>query len=158
MPIVLAPRGGTHRKPYYRIFAGLAWGNWDRGFGRGGWAGWLLLYSGRRPLNAGIAALEWHDMTDTITAVDHSTDNVFADLGVPEPESQFLKAQLVARLAAVLKDQDLTQADAALKRPANLLLRNSYTTFSGAPRDCHREMSNLRLDRSSVSCYQKKIR
>lgn len=52
-------------------------------------------------------------MTDTITAVEHGSANVFADLGMPEPESQFLKAQLVARLAAVLKDQGLTQADAA---------------------------------------------
>lgn len=52
-------------------------------------------------------------MTDIITAVEHGTGNVFADLGVPEPESQFLKSQLVARLAAVLKDQGLTQADAA---------------------------------------------
>lgn len=51
-------------------------------------------------------------MTDTITAVEHGTLNVFVDLGVPDPESQFLKAQLVARLAAVLKDQRLTQADA----------------------------------------------
>jgi predicted XRE-type DNA-binding protein len=60
-----------------------------------------------------MAAAEWHDMTDIITAVEHGTGNVFADLGVPEPESQFLKSQLVARLAAVLKDQGLTQADAA---------------------------------------------
>lgn len=52
-------------------------------------------------------------MTDTITAVDHGTGNVFAGLGVPEPESHLLKAQLVARLASVLKDQGLTQADAA---------------------------------------------
>lgn len=52
-------------------------------------------------------------MTDTIAAVDYGTGNVFADLGMPEPESHFLKAQLVARFAAVVKDQGLTQADAA---------------------------------------------
>jgi len=52
-------------------------------------------------------------MTDTITTFEHGTANVFADLGMPAPESQFLKAQLVARLASVLEDQGLTQADAA---------------------------------------------
>ncbi len=52
-------------------------------------------------------------MTDTITTVEHGIGNVFADLGMPEPESQFLKAQLVARFASVLKDHGLTQADAA---------------------------------------------
>lgn len=64
-------------------------------------------------LEGGIAALEQQDMTGTITAVEYGSANVFADLGMPEPESQFLKAQLLARLAAVLKDQGLTQADAA---------------------------------------------
>lgn len=52
-------------------------------------------------------------MTDTITTVEHGTANIFADLGLPDAESQFLKAQLVARFASVLKDQCLTQADAA---------------------------------------------
>lgn len=59
------------------------------------------------PLNAGIAAAEQQDMTDRITTVDHGSANVFADLGVPEPESQFLKAQLVARLASVLRGRSL---------------------------------------------------
>lgn len=52
-------------------------------------------------------------MNDTATSIDHGTGNVFADLGMPDPESHLLKAQLVARLASVLKDQGLTQADAA---------------------------------------------
>jgi predicted XRE-type DNA-binding protein len=52
-------------------------------------------------------------MNDTAPLIDHGTGNVFADLGHPDPESHLLKAQLVARLASVLKDQGLTQADAA---------------------------------------------
>ncbi|MGQ3045860.1 MAG: helix-turn-helix domain-containing protein [Niveispirillum sp.] len=49
----------------------------------------------------------------TANSIDQRTGNVFADLGMPDPESHLLKAQLVARLASVLKDQGLTQADAA---------------------------------------------
>lgn len=49
----------------------------------------------------------------TANSIDHGTGNIFADLCMPEPESHLLKAQLVARLASVLKDQGLTQADAA---------------------------------------------
>lgn len=52
-------------------------------------------------------------MNDTATSIDHGTGNVFADLDMLDPESHLLKAQLVTRFAAVLKDQGLTQADAA---------------------------------------------
>lgn len=52
-------------------------------------------------------------MTDADIPIQRGAENLFADLGFPDAESHLLKAQLVARLAGVLKDQGLTQAEAA---------------------------------------------
>ncbi|MQP63828.1 helix-turn-helix domain-containing protein [Niveispirillum sp. SYP-B3756] len=52
-------------------------------------------------------------MTDADIPIQRGTDNVFADLGFPDADSHLLKAQLVARLAAILKDLGLTQVEAA---------------------------------------------
>lgn len=48
-------------------------------------------------------------MTDII----ESSGNVFADLGLDQPEVRLAKAELAARIAAVLRDRELTQKQAA---------------------------------------------
>src|SRR5882672_3629168 len=42
-----------------------------------------------------------------------SSDNVFADLGLPEPEEELAKAQLASCIRQVIRRQRLTQAAAA---------------------------------------------
>lgn len=39
--------------------------------------------------------------------------NVFADLGLPNPEEDFLKAKLVSKISDVIERRDLTQVEAA---------------------------------------------
>jgi predicted XRE-type DNA-binding protein len=45
-------------------------------------------------------------------AIQRGTQNVFADLGFPDPDTHLLKAQLVSRMQDVLQDKKLTQAEA----------------------------------------------
>lgn len=45
--------------------------------------------------------------------VTESSGNVFADLGVTEPEDELTKAQLASHIRQVIKARRLTQADAA---------------------------------------------
>jgi predicted XRE-type DNA-binding protein len=57
-----------------------------------------------------------------------SSGNVFADLGLPEPDVELVKAKLVHAIAEVIAEQGLTQAQAAarlgLKQPnVSVLLR-----------------------------------
>jgi len=47
------------------------------------------------------------------TAVDESSSNVFADLGLPNPEERLAKADLAIRIAAAIRAGGLTQARAA---------------------------------------------
>jgi predicted XRE-type DNA-binding protein len=47
---------------------------------------------------------------DTIKA---GTDNLFADLGYPEPDTHLLKAELVSRIHDLVLTQKLTQTEAA---------------------------------------------
>jgi predicted XRE-type DNA-binding protein len=44
--------------------------------------------------------------------VHESSGNVFADLGLPDAENHFLKAQIVAELYRITRDRKLTQAKA----------------------------------------------
>lgn len=44
--------------------------------------------------------------------VHDSGDNIFADLGLPDAESHFLKAQIVAELHRLVGEQNLTQTKA----------------------------------------------
>jgi predicted XRE-type DNA-binding protein len=46
-------------------------------------------------------------------AVMASSGNVFADMGMPEPEEELTKAQLASHIRQVIKHQRLTQAAAA---------------------------------------------
>ncbi len=44
--------------------------------------------------------------------IDRGTDNIFADLGLPEPETHKLKAELVVQLRAIFTERGLSQTEA----------------------------------------------
>jgi predicted XRE-type DNA-binding protein len=61
--------------------------------------------------------------------------NVFADLGVPNPEEALAKAELASKIAILIRDRGLTQAKAArllgIDQPkVSNLLRGRLTGFS----------------------------
>jgi predicted XRE-type DNA-binding protein len=67
--------------------------------------------------------------------VTPSNGNVFADLGLPNPEQELLKAQLTLQVYAILKDSGMTQAQIAeilgVQQPqVSLLMRNRAGNFS----------------------------
>jgi predicted XRE-type DNA-binding protein len=47
------------------------------------------------------------------TAVRRGSQNIFADLGFPDPDTHLLKAQLVSQLQETMQDRKLTQTEAA---------------------------------------------
>jgi predicted XRE-type DNA-binding protein len=66
---------------------------------------------------------------------EKSTGNVFADLGLPHPEQELLKAKLTLQIYRLIKDRDLTQAEAGkilgIKQPhVSALMRNRAGAFS----------------------------
>jgi predicted XRE-type DNA-binding protein len=48
-----------------------------------------------------------------VATVTRGSANVFADLGLENPDEELLKAQLAVRVRALINDQRLTQAKAA---------------------------------------------
>jgi len=69
------------------------------------------------------------------TRVIQGSGNVFADLGVPNPEQELLKAQLTLQIHTILKDSGMTQAAIArilgVQQPqVSLLMRNRSGNFS----------------------------
>jgi predicted XRE-type DNA-binding protein len=61
--------------------------------------------------------------------------NVFADLGLPNPEQELLKAQLTLQIYSLLKDSGMTQVEIAkilgVQQPqVSLLMRNRTGNFS----------------------------
>ena len=67
--------------------------------------------------------------------VIESSGNVFADIGLPEPEVELLKAQLASLIRQVIEERQLTQADAAalmgIDQPkVSALLNGRLTNFS----------------------------
>ena len=69
------------------------------------------------------------------TKITKSSGNVYADLGIKNPEEHTLKAELVRRIAAVMKEQDLTQTAAArhlgIEQPdVSKLLKGHFRQFS----------------------------
>ena len=44
--------------------------------------------------------------------IEKSSDNIFADLGLPDAETHFLKAQIVAEIYRLTNERKLKQADA----------------------------------------------
>jgi predicted XRE-type DNA-binding protein len=67
--------------------------------------------------------------------VTKSSGNVYADLGLKDPEEHALKADLVRQIAAVMTEQKLTQTAAArrlgIAQPdVSKLLRGHFRQFS----------------------------
>jgi predicted XRE-type DNA-binding protein len=69
------------------------------------------------------------------TRITKGSGNIFADLGLPNPEQELLKAQLTLQIYKIIKDRGLTQAQAGeilgIKQPhVSALMRNRSGTFS----------------------------
>jgi predicted XRE-type DNA-binding protein len=67
--------------------------------------------------------------------VTEGSGNVFADLGLPNPEQELLKAQLTLQIRTILKDSGMTQVELAkilgVRQPqVSLLMRNRAGNFS----------------------------
>ena len=67
--------------------------------------------------------------------VAESSGNVFADLGLPNPELELLKAQLTLQIHTILKNSGMTQVQIAkilgVQQPqVSLLMRNRAGNFS----------------------------
>ena len=67
--------------------------------------------------------------------ITESTGNVFADLGIPNPEQELMKARLTLAIYRIVRERGLTQAQAAeilgIKQPhVSLLMRNRAGSFS----------------------------
>jgi predicted XRE-type DNA-binding protein len=67
--------------------------------------------------------------------IGKSSGNVFADLGLPHPEQELLKARLALQIYRVIKARGLRQAEAGkilgIKQPhVSLLMRNRSGSFS----------------------------
>lgn len=68
-------------------------------------------------------------------AVECGSANVFADLGLPDSDTHLLKAGLVTRIDAIVRERDLTQTQAAkllgLSQPdVSRLLRGDFREYS----------------------------
>lgn len=66
---------------------------------------------------------------------EEGSGNVFADLGVPNPDRALLKARLTLEIYRIIKKRNLTQARAGallgIKQPhVSLLVRNRAGSFS----------------------------
>ena len=67
--------------------------------------------------------------------ITESSGNVFADLGLPHPEQEMMKARLTLQIFHLIRDRGITQAEAAktlgIKQPhVSLLMRNRAGSFS----------------------------
>jgi predicted XRE-type DNA-binding protein len=70
-----------------------------------------------------------------VARVTEGSGNVFADLGLPNPEQELLKAQLTLQIYTILKDSGMTQVEMAkilgVRQPqVSLLMRNRAGNFS----------------------------
>jgi len=70
-----------------------------------------------------------------VARVTQGSGNVFADLGLPNPEQELLKAQLTLQIYTILKDSGMTQEEIAkilgVHQPqVSLLMRNRAGNFS----------------------------
>ncbi len=74
-------------------------------------------------------------MTAIDTRVERGSGNVFADLDHPDAAAHLLKAELVSRIDAIVRQRRLTQVEAAkilgLSQPdVSRLLRGNFRDFS----------------------------
>jgi predicted XRE-type DNA-binding protein len=70
-----------------------------------------------------------------VSRVTEGSGNVFADLGLPNPEQELVKAQLTLQIYMILKDSGMTQVEIAkilgVQQPqVSLLMRNRAGNFS----------------------------
>jgi predicted XRE-type DNA-binding protein len=70
-----------------------------------------------------------------VSRVTEESGNVFADLGLPNPEQELLKAQLTLQIYTILKGSGMTQVEIAkilgVQQPqVSLLMRNRAGNFS----------------------------
>lgn len=68
-------------------------------------------------------------------AYEFGSGNVFADIGLPNPQEHLVKAQLVFRIDKLMKSRELKQADAAklfgVRQPdISKMLRGDFRQFS----------------------------
>ena len=74
-------------------------------------------------------------MTADKDETDHDSGNVFADLGLPDPEAHLLKAQLVTRIDDIVRRRGLKQVEAAKllglsQSDMSRLLRGNFRAYS----------------------------
>ncbi len=74
-------------------------------------------------------------MRKTKVPAKQGSGNVFADLGLPNPEQELLKARLTLQIYKIVKERGLTQARAGeilgIKQPhVSALMRNRAGNFS----------------------------
>ena len=74
-------------------------------------------------------------MRKTKVRVTKGSGNIFADLGLPNPEQELLKARLTLQIYKIVKERGLTQAQAGellgIKQPhVSALMRNRAGNFS----------------------------
>ena len=67
--------------------------------------------------------------------MEESSGNVFADLGLPHPEQELLKAKLTLQIYGLIKQRGITQTEAGkilgIKQPhVSALMRNRSGVFS----------------------------
>ena len=70
-----------------------------------------------------------------VAHVTEGSGNVFADLGLPNPQQELLKAHLTLQIYAILKDSGMTQVEIAkilgVRQPqVSLPMRNRAGNFS----------------------------
>ena len=74
-------------------------------------------------------------MNTSDSTVERGSDNVFADLGHPEADAHLLKAELVSRIDAIVRQRGITQIEAGrllgLSQPdVSRLLRGDFREYS----------------------------
>ena len=74
-------------------------------------------------------------MEPTKTTVERGSGNVFADLGLSDADAHLVKADLVGRMDAIIRDRGITQSEAArllgLSQPdVSRLLRGDFRQYS----------------------------
>jgi predicted XRE-type DNA-binding protein len=79
--------------------------------------------------------IEMSPRSKNAVKAEKSTGNVFADLGFPNPERELLKAKLTLEIYRLIKQRDLTQAEAGkilgIRQPhVSALMRNRSGSFS----------------------------
>ena len=73
--------------------------------------------------------------TKNTVRAEKSSGNVFADLGIPHPEQELLKAKLTLEIYRIIRKRGLTQVQAGkilgIKQPhVSALMRNRSGSFS----------------------------